>query len=362
MIKQPLEPFQKAHADLFHWVKEYLASKMSSLQIDEGYKISFNPAANSDRIIGAANVDELTEIVRDIRKNGMKNYGVYYAGALAFYRYVEADKKIESICEIDTSYRDAYFATNPDNLSSGTLKNYFVQVNSIFKFIEERNAEGFLFNLGKTRSGRRTATPIADDERNPSYLTPDELKRFLEALERYRYLRENPSQSRLMMKVACFGGLRVDELVSLKVDQLSIVSNPSPLLQSGNYLRIDVMGKGKKRRTVFIQASLIEKDYADHMKHRTCNGSLVFCNAKNERYDNRAPNEQFVRILKSIGITDKSGMHTLRRSYATFLMANGVDYAVISELLGHESEEMTELYVQVTKDGLRKIVKYWEDI
>ncbi|MFA6144059.1 MAG: tyrosine-type recombinase/integrase [Sulfurimonas sp.] len=361
MTKIPLEPFKNAKADLFFWVKQYLASKMFSLQIDDEYAISFNPAANSERILASGNDQELNETVKEIRKNGMKNYGVYYSGALAFYRFVEADKKIESIKEIDTSYRDRYFTKNSTGLSPGTLKNYFVQVNSIFKFIEEQNEDGFKFSLGKTRSGRRTAVPIVDEERNPSYLTPDEFKQFLDALETYPYLRENPSQTRLMMKIACFGGLRVDELVSLKTEQFSFVQNPSPLLQNDTYLRINVNGKAKKKRTVFIQMSLIQNDYDDHMKHRTCGNDLIFCNHYGERYDNRSPNEQLVRILKSIGI-NKSGMHTLRRSYATFLMAREVDYATISELLGHESEDMTDLYVQITKDGLRKIVKYWENI
>jgi integrase/recombinase XerD len=361
VTKSPLEPFKNAKADLFYWIKQYLASKMFSLQIDDSYAISFNQSANSERIIATSNYDELNAVVKDIRKNGMKNYGVYYAGALAFYRYVEADKKIESIKEIDTSYRDRYFTKNSDDLSPGTLKNYFVQVNSVFKFIEELNSDGHKFSLGKTRGGRRTAVPIVEEERDPSYLTPDELKRFLAALETYPYLRENPSQTRLMMKIACFGGLRVDELVSLKAEQFSFVQNPSPLLRNDTYLRINVNGKAKKKRVVFIQMALIQRDYDDHMKHNTCGNNLVFCNQYGERYDNRSPNEQLVRILKSIGI-NKSGMHTLRRSYATYLMAQGVDYASISELLGHESEEMTDLYVQITRDGIRKIVKYWEDI
>lgn len=361
MIKLSLEPFGNAKADLFFWIKQYLAGKMFSLQIDEGYTISFNKAANSDRITAAQSYDELNSVVRDIRKNGLKNFAVYFAGALAFYRFVNADKKIESIKEINTSYRDRYFTNNPDGLSPGSLKNYFVQVNSIFKFIEEQNAEGYKFNLGKKPNGRRTADPIVEEERDPSYLTPDELKRFLDALETYPYLRENPSQSRLMMKIACFGGLRVNELVSLKTNQLSIVKNPSSLLHKDTYLRIDVNGKAMKKRIVFIQMSLIKKDYDDHMKNRKCGNDFLFCNQFGERYDNRSPNEQLVRILKSIGI-NKSGMHTLRRSYATYLMVKEVDYATISELLGHESEEMTELYVQITKDGLRKIVKYWENI
>ena len=361
MTKLSLEPFGGAKADLFYWIKQYLASKMFSLQVDDGHAIPFNQTANSDRIITASTYDELNTIVKEIRKNGMKNLGIYFAGALAFYRYVDADKKIESIKEIDTPYRDRYFTKNLDGLSPGTLKSYFVQVNSIFKFIEGQNIEGFMFNLGKTRGGRRTEVPIVEEERDPSYLTPDELKRFLAALETYPYLRENPSQTRLMMKIACFGGLRVDELVSLKTEQFSFVQNPSSLLRNDTYLRINVNGKAKKKRVVFIQTSLIQKDYDDHMKHRTCGNNLVFCNQYGERYDNRSPNEQLVRILKSIGI-NKSGMHTLRRSYATYLMAQGVDYASISELLGHESEEMTELYVQITRDGIRKIVKYWEDI
>jgi site-specific recombinase XerD len=333
---------------------------MFSLKIDNGYAISFNQAANSDRIINATTLDELSAATKDIRRNGMKNLGIYSVALFSFYRYVEADKKIESIQEVDTTYRDRYFTTNPDELRPGTLTSYLVQVNSLFKYIGEQNSEGVTFSLGKTRSGRRTTSPIVLEERNMDFLEPDELKRFLEALENYKYLHENPAQVRLLMKIACFGGLRADEILSLKTTQLSFVDNPSPLLSNEPYLRINVVGKAKKLRTVYIKALMIKKDYEEHMKYRKCGGDLLFCNQYGERYDNRSPYEQLSRILKSIGI-DKSGTHMLRRSYASYLMANNVDYAVISELLGHESEEMTDLYVKITKAGLRKIVKYWED-
>lgn len=366
MTKFSLEPHHNAHDDLFFWAKQYLASKMLSLDITKGWEISFNRLANHDRIIAVANVDELDELTREIRREGMKNLGIYSVAIIAFCRYALADKKIESIKEVDTAYRDRYFIKNPNNLKSGTLNSYLTQVNSLFKFIEEHGVDEeinrpYNFGLGLTRSGKRTTSPIEQDEREPDYLRPDEFKRFLDALETYKFRGENTAQMRLLMKIAAFGGLRTDEVVSLKTSDISIVSDPSAILPSGEYFKITLIGKGKKRRVVHIKATLIKKDYDNHMAHRTCQGDILFRNNKNNPYSTRSPYEQLRRLLLHAGL-GKKGMHSLRRSYATWLMSQNVDYAVISELLGHESEEMTDLYVQLTRDGLRSIVKYWEDI
>lgn len=328
--------------------------------IDRDYENSFNRQFNEQRIIDAKDDFELEEITREIRRNGMKNLGIYSVGVVTFYRYVKTNKKIESIKEIDTSFRDKYFAINPSGLSSGTLNSYFVQANSLFKFIEEYNLEEHKFNLGMTRGGRRTASPIMKEAGERPYLLPEELERFLAILETFKYRHENPAQIRLLMKLVCFGGLRTDEVISLKDSQLSRVKNPSELLPKDEFIRIEIIGKAKKRRLVFIKAALIEKDYNECAKYRTCAHGLLFCNQSGERYSNRTPYDQANRLFKAAGL-DRTGMHTLRRSYATYLMAKDVDFAVISELLGHEDEEITELYVQITKDGIRKIVKYWQD-
>lgn len=361
MTKLPLEPFGSAADDLFFWVKQYLGNKIFSLMIDRDYENSFDHNFNEQRIIDAKDDFELENITREIRRNGMKNLGIYSVGVVTFYRYVKADKKIESIKEIDTSFRDKYFATNPSGLSSGTLHSYFIQANSLFKFIEEYNLEEHKFNLGVTRGGRRTTSPIVQEDVERSYLLPEELERFLVTLETFKYRHENPAQIRLLMKLVCFGGLKTDEVVSLKTSQITTVKNPSPLLPKDDFYRIEIIGKAKKLRMVFIKVALIEKDLNECLNYRTCAKGLLFCNQDGERYSNRTPYDQANRLFKAAGL-DRTGMHTLRRSYATYLMAKSVDFAVISELLGHEDEEVTGLYVQITKDGLCKIVKYWQDI
>lgn len=366
MTKLSLEPFHNAHTDLFYWIKQYLASKMFALNVTDGWEISFNRAASSDRIIAANDDNDLDVITKEIRYNGMKNIGIYATALITYYRYVKTDKKIESIKEINTAYRDAYFAKNPGKVKSGTLKSYFTQVNSLFKYIEanaidEETGEAYNFNLGRTRSGQRTTTPIADEEREPTYLEPEEFKRFIKALELYKFRGENAAQGRLLMKVIAYGGLRADEAVSLKVNDLALVKDPSVILSSGEYLRINLLGKGKKLRTVYIRSDFIKKDYTDHMKHRNCSGDYLFCGQSGYKYTSRDAYDLSRRILKEANVT-KTGTHALRRSFATFLMVQKVDYAEISELLGHEGEEMTELYVQITKDGLREIVKFWDEI
>lgn len=344
MTKSPLEPFGNPKDDLFFWIKSYLSSRMFVLAVDDGFTISFNKTANSERIARASSYEELYEAVKDIRRNGLKNFGIYFASVLSLYRFVQGDKKIESIKEIDTEYRNGYFKKNPDNLSPGTRRSYLGQIGGLMKFIEEANEESFTFNIDNA------VTPIDDEKRDMPYLTTDELTRFFDALEKY------PVQSRVMMKIACYGALRSEELVSLKTKQITFIENPSPLIEKGLYMAIEVIGKGKKKRTTYIKAPLIQKDYDAYVLERRCSGDFIFCNQNGERYDHRSANSILSRILKAAGIT-KSGIQMLRRSYSALLITEGVDFASISELLGHEWEDLGELFVTLTRDGLRKIVK-----
>lgn len=362
--KSPLEPFGNAADDLLYWTKQYLAGKIDTLSVDKKFTDAFDRKARRRDVINSDSIEALDTSTKEIRRTGMKNLGIYSISLLAFCRYVKADKKIESIREIDTPYRDAYFTLNPSSLAASSLESHFTQVNSLMKFIEGHNSESYAFGLGRTRGGRRTAKPIPRPEREISYLPPEEFKRFLKTLQTYPFQSECLSQPRLMMKLVCFGGLRTEELVSLETSRLSIVrksKTAGSLLPGGKYLRIVVAGKASKERVVFIKGALIEEDYLDHLEcHKPCENDLLFCNKAGQRYNNRAPYDQAKRLLESANIhRGQYGLHMLRRSYATFLFSQGVDLAVVAELLGHSDEEITELYIQVTKDGLRKVTKYW---
>lgn len=358
----PLEPFNNVKADLLFWVKQFLSSKIHALKVDDGFAISFNKEAIRDRIINAIDDKNLDDVTKEIRRTGMKNLGVYSTSLLAFYRYAIGSKKLKSIKDIDTDFRDDYFELNAGKHSEGTLEIYFTQVNSLFKFIDAANAEQYKFRLGRSRGEKKASKPNMKTERALTYLLPDELKRFLNKVDNFFYKIDNPAQTRLMMKLACFGALSTEELVSLKVKHLSLVKDPNDqLLEKGKYLKIDVMGKGGKVRYVYVKASLIQKDYDECLKHRSCSDGLLFCNWNNEPYNNRTPYDKALKIFKQADV-QKSGMNTLRRSYAALLILKNVDLTTISVLLGFDRAELADLAMQITKDGHREIVKTWDEL
>lgn len=361
MNKLPIEPFGNTKADLLFWIKEYLASKMFTLKVDPSFSISFNRVANKERILSSQNDIELNEVSKAIRREGMKNFGIYFVSLLAFYRYVGDNEKIASIKQIDTAFRNLYFSSNPGKLKTGTLSSYLTQINSLFKFIDDNNVDlttgdPHNFYLDKKKGGPKTAGPLPEDQKERQYLLPEEHEQFLRSVDTYPFRMENPAQMKLMMKLICFGGLRSEEVTTLTDSQLSFIDDPSVLLPRDKYLRIDVNRRNRKQRFVYIKASKIENDYLAWMKNRSCANAYLFCTASGERYSNRTPYDNVLRLMKHAHI-DKSGLQTLRHSYATFLMSRNIDFATIIELFGQEIEEITELYLRVTKEGVRKIPK-----
>lgn len=371
MTKRPLEPFGNSNVaeNLFYWMKQYLVHKIMTLGVKSEFAKDFDRTPYAKIVEAATSIEQISNTIREAKRKGLGSISVYFAPVARFYSYVAADKKIESLKEVNTSYRDSYFTVNPGGLEASTLEGELVQISSLFKFIEQNNIDAetgkpYTFNLGRTRGGRRTANPIVKGEKEIIYFEPDELKRFLDGMETFAFKVPNTARPKLMMKLVAFGGLRGEELIGLKKSSITFVQDPSPLLP-GRFMRLVIFGKGSKERIVYIKASLVEKEYKSHIADTGhCKNDLLFCNAKGGKYALRTVYDLVRRLMEHAKI-DKGGhygLHILRRSYASFMFLKGVEFAVVSELLGHGDQEVTDLYVKISREGLREVARLWEDV
>lgn len=144
-------------------------------------------------------------------------------------------------------------------------------------------------------------------------------------------------------------GLRVSEVVNLKISQL--------FLDVG-FIR--VIGKGNKERLVPVGSSAIKyiQLYANtirvHQPIQKGEEDILFLNRRGRRLTRVMIFLIIKELVKRAGITKNISPHTFRHSFATHLVEGGADLRAVQEMLGHESITTTEIYTHLDREFLRK--------
>jgi integrase/recombinase XerD len=169
----------------------------------------------------------------------------------------------------------------------------------------------------------------------PAVLSAEEVRRLFAAVREVR--------DRLLLQTAYAAGLRVSELVHLQVGDIDA---------SRRVLHIRA-AKGRKDRLVPLSAVLLDL-LRDHW--RRCRPRLWLSPGANP--DQPLSIGQVQRICREAvrvaGITKKASMHTLRHSYATHLLEQGVNLFALQRLLGHNQLSTTVRYTHLGQEHLRR--------
>ena len=152
-------------------------------------------------------------------------------------------------------------------------------------------------------------------------------------------------------------GLRIAELVSLNLEQFNSIKDKKDM-------ELGVIGKGGKPRVVYFSERALDfiKKYLEIRNDiKYADAKALFINFRDKRADNdsRLTPRSIERMVKNCAM--RSGVpifttpHTLRHSYATDLLNQGVDLRSIQEFLGHSNIATTQIYTHVTNKRLRDI-------
>lgn len=182
-------------------------------------------------------------------------------------------------------------------------------------------------------------------EHLPEVLSTEEVDMLENAIDCSKW---EGQRNRAIIEVLFSCGLRVSELVSLKLSDL--------------YLReryIHVMGKGSKARLVPISSRAIkELDYwfldRQAMKIKPGEEDFVFLNRRGAHLTRVMILIMIKDAAVAAGIRKTISPHTLRHSFATALLEGGADLRAIQAMLGHESIGTTEIYTHIDMSTLRE--------
>jgi integrase/recombinase XerC len=184
------------------------------------------------------------------------------------------------------------------------------------------------------------------DKKLPSYLTGDEINRFLAAPDASTPV---GLRNKAILELLYASGLRVSELVHLTSSQIDMDTREIRIIGKGSKERLVLMGKpAREAITVYLQKGrqqLLGKKKTD----------AVFIN----RYGKPLIERRIQKIVKQYasqgGIKKRVHPHTIRHTFATHLLDGGADLRVVQELLGHASLTTTQIYTHVSKTQAKKV-------
>lgn len=201
------------------------------------------------------------------------------------------------------------------------------------------------------RQGQVSTNPLVlvrtprQPRRLPKFLTPGEVAAVLGAPDLGTPL---GLRDRALLEILYATGLRVGELVSLKVSDLS----------QGDELRI--MGKGRKERIVLLTSAAQDavRRYLEESRPalaRNGNGIFAFLNARGGPLTDRGVRGIVDRHIRKVAFDRRISPHVLRHTFATHLLDGGADLRSVQELLGHASLATTQIYTHVSRDWLKRV-------
>lgn len=226
------------------------------------------------------------------------------------------------------------------NLASSSIARKMTVVRC---FIKHLIAQGEM-----TKSPLEAIPATRPAKRLPKSLDVDEVSRLLNAP---MVTDEFGLRDRAMLETLYATGLRVSELIGLRIDDVNIKMG---------FVRC--VGKGDKERVVPIGeiAGHLIQAYIDRARGKLAKGErseYLFLS----KLGDRMSRVMFWKIIKkhagAAGIKKSITPHTLRHSFATHLLERGADLRSLQEMLGHASIATTEVYTHVTRDHLREIYK-----
>lgn len=179
----------------------------------------------------------------------------------------------------------------------------------------------------------------------PKFVQYNELLEMLDISKEGEYGERN----NLIVELMYATGVRVSELVNIKLSDIDFQNK-----------RIRILGKGSYERFVFYgeYASNILNTYINNLRCKLLNGKtneFLFLNKFGGNITTRGVSKIIDAIITKTSVKIKVSPHTLRHTFATHLLDNGCDLRSVQELLGHKNINSTEVYTHVTSERLKDV-------
>lgn len=187
-----------------------------------------------------------------------------------------------------------------------------------------------------------------EDKKLPTFLHINELEDLLEVPNSNTPLGH---RNKLIIELLYSTGIRVSELVNIKVNDINFYDST-----------IKVMGKGSKERYVIFGKILKEilLDYINDTRLKLLKGKdsdYLLINKNGGNLSDRGVRLVIDETVKKSSLSKKISPHVIRHTFATHMLNGGAELKVVQELLGHSNLSTTQIYTHISNDKIREVYR-----
>lgn len=273
---------------------------------------------------------------KNYSNNTFKNYKI---DILEFGGYL--DKEGINYLDVDYDFIKGYLMELYNRkLSRNSVARKLSSLRSFYKYL-------FNNNLIKTNPFKYVSTP-KKEKRLPKYLGVEELEIIFNTPNVNTPLGQ---RDKLILEILYATGIRVGELVNIKLSDIDFYKKEIRVLGKGNKERIDPFGDYCLDAINLFLEDGRKKILNKH--HTTCEYLII--NEQGKKITTRGVEKLIDNIVKQASLKKHVSPHMLRHTFATHLLNEGCDIRTVQELLGHESLESTQIYTHVSNERLRAV-------
>jgi integrase/recombinase XerD len=280
----------------------------------------------------------LLKVEKNLSENSINSYKT---DLFKLFDFLESEK-INDLNDVKYKHITKYFEKQRnEKINSSTVSRYSSSIKGFFVFMLQ---QGYIeknpaLNLKSTKIARSL----------PSVLSFDEVDKILNTPKTNDKL---GLRDKAILELLYSSGLRVSELLNLKISDLFF----------GDEV-IRVLGKGSKQRIVPIGSSAINwiteylKKTRPLLEKKAKSENLIFLNSRGSKLSRMAIWKIVNKYCQEAKIEKEVHPHTFRHSFATHLLEGGADLRAVQEMLGHSDISTTQIYTHIDREYIKQIHK-----
>lgn len=281
-------------------------------------------------------IEEFIRYLKAVKKGSNYTLTNYKNDLLELYDFYQDVTKIDEM--IVKEYLEYLYQKK---LSRNSISRKLSAIRSFYNYLLKEN-------IIKTNYFKEISNP-KKNQSLPKYIKNNDLEKMFASFDTTKPLEQRNS---LILEMLYATGIRVGELVNIKLTDINTYNNS-----------IKILGKGSKERIVYYGLfceNALELYLQDGRKKLLNNkeSNYLFINKNKTKLSERYVREIINNLVKKCQINYHISPHTLRHTFATDMLNAGADLISVKELLGHSSLNTTSIYIYLTNEQIKKTYNF----